>query len=70
MPSLDLLTILTRQCQCRFHRVADLAAVEVFVGPVIPGMPCEDPPVVFGEMLQIFDEVVPDLPPVLDGEWV
>lgn len=67
MPGLDLGVVLTGQGQGRLHRVADLAAVEVFVGPFFSGVLCEDASVVFGEVLEVSDEMVPDLSPVIDG---
>ena len=65
MASLDLDTVLTGQRKRRFHRIPNLATVEVFVRPVVAGVPCEDASIVFGEVLEVSDEMIPDLPPVV-----
>ena len=50
--------------------MSNLATVKVFLGPVIPSMICKDQPIVFGVVLQIFDELALDLLPVFDGKRV
>ena len=67
MPRLDLDPVLTGQRKRRFHRISNLATVEVFVRPVVASVPGESASVVFGEVFEVSDEMVPDLAPVVHG---